>query len=393
MQAIVRQPSRSPVVPVSYRVNASFGGAEMIAPLAAEWQALCAEGPCDQPFFRPEWIEAYLHAFAADKTLVLLTVRRNGDLRAVLPLIEEHARLHGVPVRKLRSAANVHSCRFDVIHGATDRAAAVQVLWDWLKQQSNWDVIELADVPAGGAGEALAQAAAADGYRQGQWEKPGSRALQWASAADTTVEAAVQGVLRSGLRKSLRRERRRLEAQGALRLSCLPEYQAVPLEAFYQLERAGWKGAADTAIACAPSTRQFYDEVAQAATRYGYFSLYALWLNEHCLAQQYCLTYRGHCYLLKPTYDEQFSQYSPGGLLLEAVVRDLIARGFQRYDFLSPPSLWKDRWANVQQTQSSWYIFRRGFLGHALYAWQFQVALRARQIKRTIKPVKQGVIT
>ncbi|HEX4945520.1 MAG TPA: GNAT family N-acetyltransferase [Blastocatellia bacterium] len=388
MQAIVRQPVAPPAAPAPVVVEVFTGSADVIEPLAAEWRALCAEGACDQPFFRPEWIRTYLRAFAVDKTLLLVTVRRNGSLRAVLPLIEERASLHGLPVRKLRSAANVHSCRFDLIHGTTDRAAAIQAIWTWLKQQTTWDVIELEDVPEGGAGEALTQTAAADGYLHGRWEKPAGRALALPNAAGTTVQETVQKLLRSSLRKSLRRERRRLTAQGSLQLVCLNEYQAKPLEDFYQLERAGWKGKSDTAIACAASTRQFYDEVAQAATQHGYFTLYSLLLNDRPIAQQYCLTYHGCCYLLKPTYDEEFSQYSPGGLLLEDVVSDLVARGFRGYDFLSPPSFWKDRWANVQSAQSSWYIFcggRRRFIGQALYAWKFQVASRARQVKQQIQ--------
>src|SRR5262245_29330847 len=98
--------------------EALSGGVEIIERLAEEWRALCAEGPCDQPFFRPEWVAAYVHAFASEKKLLILTARVDGRLRAVLPLVEEWAFFHGLPVRMLRGASNAHSGRFDLVRGA-----------------------------------------------------------------------------------------------------------------------------------------------------------------------------------------------------------------------------------------------------------------------------------
>src|SRR5262245_18652163 len=69
--------------------EALSGGVEIIERLAEEWRALCAEGPCDQPFFRPEWIAAYVRAFAPEKKLLILTTRLDGRLRAVLPMVKE----------------------------------------------------------------------------------------------------------------------------------------------------------------------------------------------------------------------------------------------------------------------------------------------------------------
>lgn len=388
MQAILRQKFKKQTARRQFTVEAHTGGREVLAHLATEWQTLCAEGPCDQPFFRPEWIGAYLQAFAPDKKLVVVTARLNGKLRAVLPLIEERAFLHGLPVRKLRSPSNVHSCRFDLIHGATDDTEAIQGIWNWLKQKTNWDVIELEDVPEGGACEALMQCADNEKYRCGKWEKPASPYLAMPAVEPEKMDETLQLLLRSSLRKSLRKDRRKLEAQGPLQLVRLTDFQPAQLAAFYQLEAAGWKGKAGTAIACAAQTKHFYDQVASFTATGGEFSLYSLVQNGHAIAMQYCLTSKGFCYLLKPTYDEQFSQYSPGSLLMEDILRDLLARGFWECDFMSPPSEWKKQWANGQRTQSSCYIFRRGLLGQALHAWKFQIVLHARQLKQNYQAGK-----
>ena len=377
---VAKQKLEKQTAPAPLIVEEFTGGVELIERLAVEWRKLCAEGRCAQPFFQPEWIAAYLRAFAADNQLIVFTVRRQGKLRAVLPLIAETATLHGVPVRKLRSPSNVHSCRFDLVVGDEDEAETINALWQALHQRKNWDVIELLDVPEGGAGEELLRLATAEGHRGGQWGQPSGAYLVLPEAGN--VEVMLQELTSSKLRKSLRYYRRNLEQQGALRFSrCVLEDQQLR-ERFYQLESAGWKGAEGTAIACAAQTLQFYDEVAGAAANLGYYTIYSLALNERIIAMQFGLTYGGRFHLLKPAYDESFSEFSPGQLLTYEVLSDLLARGRTEYDFMSPPSEWKSRWAKAVRPQSHLYIFRRGLMGHALYAWKFHVMWQARQIKQ-----------
>ena len=377
---VAKQKLEKQTAPAPLIVEEFTGGVELIERLAVEWRKLCAEGRCAQPFFQPEWIAAYLRAFAADKQLIVFTVRRQGKLRAVLPLITETATLHGVPVRKLRSPSNVHSCRFDLVVGDEDEAETINALWQVLRQKKSWDVIELLDVPEGGASEKLLRLATAEGHRGGQWTQPSGAYLTLPEAGN--FEVMLQELTSSKLRKSLRYYRRNLEQQGALRFSrCALDDQQLR-ERFYQLESAGWKGAEGTAIACAAQTRQFYDEVAGAAAKLGYYTIYSLTLNQHTIAMQFGLNYGGRFHLLKPAYDENFSEYSPGQLLTYEVLGDLLARGRTEYDFMSPISEWKSRWAKAARAQSHLYIFRRGLMGYALHAWKFHVMWQARQIKQ-----------
>ncbi len=377
---VAKQKLEKHTAPSPLIVTELTGGVEVIERLAVEWRTLCSEGKCAQPFFQPEWIAAYLRAFATDKQLIVFTVRRHGELRAVLPLITEITTLHGIPVKKLRSPSNVHSCRFDLVVGDEDETETINVLWQVLRQKKNWDVMELLDVPEGGAGEELLRLAKAEGHHGGQWTQPPGASLTLPEAGN--VEAMLQTLTSSKLRKSLRYYRRNLEKQGVLRFSRSSVDDQEIRERFYELESAGWKGKEGTAIASAVETRKFYDEVARTAAKLGYYTIYSLALNQHTIAMQFGLNYGGRFHLLKPAYDENFSEYSPGQLLTYEVLCDLLARGRTEYDFMSPLSEWKSRWAKAVRPQSHIYIFRRGLMGHALHAWKFHVMLRARQIKQ-----------
>jgi CelD/BcsL family acetyltransferase involved in cellulose biosynthesis len=358
------------------------GGAEVIERLADEWRALCAEGPCDQPFYWPEWVATYLRAFAPERKVLLFTARVAGRLRAVLPLIQEWALFHGLPVRKLRSAANVHSCRYDLVHGAGDEVETVaRAVWQMLRQRRGWDVIQVCDVPQGGACESLLRAAESDGYPTGQWKQSPGPYITLPGDAKATLDQALAHT-GSKFRSSIRRKRRKLGEEGELRLRRITEALPAELELFYQLENAGWKGQHGTAIACDRQTRQFYDEVARRAAQVGYFLLYRLDCGERAVALQYGLSYGESFFLLKPTYDEHFRQASPGHVIMHEILRDMLARGQREFDFLMPVMEWKREWATGLRPHSICYIFARNHIGRALHAYRFRLLMAARQVKR-----------
>jgi CelD/BcsL family acetyltransferase involved in cellulose biosynthesis len=361
------------------------GGVESIDGLADEWRALCAEGPCDEPFYRPEWIAAYVRAFAPRARLRLLTARADGRLRAVLPLVAEWGSLHGLRLRKLRGAANVHSCRFDLVHGVDDAEGAAGAIWALLRCTPGWDALELRDVPCGGGAELLLAAAERDGYPVGRWElSPGPYVrLRATSESPDSAFAHVSPKLLG----DLRRQRRKLDAEagGPLRLTRIERADRNDLERFYDLERAGWKGTEGTAIASDPGTRAFYDLVADSAAQNGYLCLYVLSSGERTLAMHYGLAHNGCFYLLKPAYDEAYRSYSPGNLLVQEVIRDSVERGRHEVDLMTDSEVWKTRWSTDDRHFLDGYVFRRGIRGRAFHAWKFRAMHAARRFKHRLR--------
>jgi CelD/BcsL family acetyltransferase involved in cellulose biosynthesis len=363
------------------RAEVLRGRLDLIDRLADEWRALCDEGPSDQPFYGPEWIRAHVRAFAPGAELVVIAVRRDERLSAVLPLMRERTSFRGLPVTTLRSIGNEHSPRFDLIHGRDAESAAL-VVWRALRATPSWDVVELRDVPHGGALEHLSLAAAADGYPIGC--RASDRRPYIALPRDSTLDAILQRA-RPSFRHTLRRCMRRLEERGPVRLVHSETADAAALERFYALERAGWKGAAGTAIACDGSTRQFYDEVAQEAARLGRFSLYTLECGGRAVAIQYGLAQRGRYFALKSAYDEAFRPCSPGQLIMQEILRDLIARGFTELDLLGSAQEYKEQWAPEMRTHTCSYVFRPGLLGRLIHTARFRIRPAVDHVSRRLR--------
>jgi CelD/BcsL family acetyltransferase involved in cellulose biosynthesis len=343
------------------------GGLEIIEKLAEEWRDLCNEAVNDEPFYRPEWITAYVRAFAPRDTLVVLTARSNGRLVAVLPLAETRTWFDGLPATRLRGLANVHSCRFDMLRAAGPLGvAAVHSIWSCLKKLPGWNVMEFRYVPEGAALEQLQTAASADGFPVGSrelWRTPYVPTAGWDGTWDFWIRQTG-----SNFRHTIRRIMRKFDDEHRLRLYRVETADSASLERFYEVEASGWKGGEGTAIRSQAQTRQFYDEVARGAARFGYLALYFLEIEGRPAAAHFGLRYRDRYLVPKCAYDESFAKWAPGHLIVNGILRDCAESGLREFDFLGPVMEWKEKWTSESRAHLSLYIFNRGLYGSLLRA-------------------------
>ena len=59
----------------SVTAKVEVGGPELVRHLADRWERLCEEAG-SLPFYRPEWIAAYLKAFETESQVVLMKIGR-----------------------------------------------------------------------------------------------------------------------------------------------------------------------------------------------------------------------------------------------------------------------------------------------------------------------------
>ncbi|MFU8832482.1 MAG: GNAT family N-acetyltransferase [Wenzhouxiangella sp.] len=330
-----------------------------------EWNDLVSR-TTDPFFYRHEFFSTWLDHFAAGNKLFIMTLRdQRGRLSAVLPMLRTLSFLRGMPIRQLRSAANLHSGRYDLI--ADDPARAGPAMFRHLAGNSDWDALVLTDVPRGGRAGWLIEAALESGYPTGRWTATHSPYITLPASWNE-----LHGRLSPRFRANLRRRARRLASRGRVefrRVVDAPELVAAGM----QLELAGWKGRAGTAMAQDKATKNFYIALARQLVRHHCLTFWTLHLDDQLLAFQYGVEQQGCYALLKPVYNEEFSCYSPGQLLMAEVLRDAIARGLTCFDFLGDNMPWKQDWHPQLQAQEWLYVFRNNFYGHLLHAAKFRV--------------------
>jgi CelD/BcsL family acetyltransferase involved in cellulose biosynthesis len=331
-----------------------------------DWNRL-VETTSDEPFYRHEYILSWIDSFAPNSKLKILTGHdRQGRLVAALPLVAERGFLYGLPVRRLVSPTNVHSYRFDLI--AEDRRSAGRTFLRTLAADDTWDVIKITDVPEGGNAWDFYNAATEAGFPSGAWESQRSPFIPLPSSYDV-----LEARLSSKFKANLRRRRRRLEERGAVTVERVTGGLALEarLEDCFTLERSGWKGRKGTAAAQSKPTRGFYTGLAHRASRGDYLSLFFLKVGSKPIASQYGLTRRGVYSLVMTCYDEAYSEYSPGHLLLEDVMKRCVAGGLSEFDFLGCDLGWKLDWSPIVRSHHWFFIFRDNRLGRILKKAKF----------------------
>lgn len=343
--------------------------------LEAEWNAL-VHATRDEPFYRHEWFRIWLDSFAPNARLrVMLAHDENNRLVAALPLVEERNLMMGVPVRSLASASNDHTPRFDLL--AEDGVKAAEAFMEHLRRDGGWDVLHLNSVPPEGHAWRLYGTAVKDGNPTGTWQGDNSPYLDLPATHDE-----MQKRLDTKFKANLRRRHKKLAERGTVtveRVSGGPEL-AKYLEEGYAVESSGWKGRAHTAMSQDPQVARFYSELASFTAEEGSLALYFLRVDGKPVAFHYGLAYGSTYYLLKPGYDEDFKECSPGQLLMDEVVQSCIDGGLAGFDFLGPDMPWKRDWAD-QSRQHTWlYIFRDSLYGRFLHNHKFRWVPRAKQI-------------
>ncbi|HEX7623464.1 MAG TPA: GNAT family N-acetyltransferase [Anaeromyxobacteraceae bacterium] len=340
--------------------------------LRAEWDALLARGPVDEPFQRHAFIGAWVAAFAPEARLRVL-VARDADGRAtgMAPLLEERS----ARLLVLSSPSNDHSSRVEWILGdAPDRA--VRALWEHLRDRLRWDVLVLRDVPRHGPTSTLLEAAArGDRHPTGRWP---SLVTPYLALAGGPREAE----LSSKFLANLRRRMRKLAEQGAVSYRRIGGGADVEpfLSEFFALEAAGWKGRRGTAIARDPRTAAFYRGLARAGGAEGWLALRSLDLDGRPVAMHFGLLHRGVYSLPKPAYDEGLGACSPGQLLFREVLAECEAGHLRELDFLGPDMPWKREWKPAFRPHDWLYVYRPGMTGAVLHAVRHRLRPLAKEM-------------
>ncbi len=345
----------------SVTAKVEVGGPELVRHLADRWERLCEEAG-SLPFYRPEWIAAYLKAFETESQVVLMTASEADRLVAVLPMIRKRSRFAGVPIWKLAGAANIHSSQFDILQSPGEAGeAAIPAFWNLFKRMPSWNMLELPLLPGNGAGMKLIRHASKDGYRtmcvrfnEGpilRLQKDGNGRLTWLDGTSRHF--------RHELRRYAKILARETGQEPILVRRTDPDRKA--LEQFYELEASGWKGQEGSAIRCTPQTRTFYDQVARVAAEGGYFCLHSLETNNRMLAAAFSLETADGLYPLKIAHDESLHRGGPGQVMFHRILEECAARGITQLFFGGGSDPYKMKWTSDIFPNFNGYIFSPGF--------------------------------
>lgn len=277
--------------------------------LAAEWTAL-AEIASEPNAFAEHWfIAASLPHMAAGRDIRLMEVRRGQRLIGLLP-VEAHRGYARLPVRIVRNWSH------DQMFLLTPLVAAGE-------ETAFWTAILAALDEAAWAGNLLHLRALNEdgpvlrGLAEARHCEIAHREVRAFLQSDLEPEAYYERAVRQKKRKELRRLRNRLAEEGPVALRSLDDTAQVDnwCSLYLAMEKAGWKGAAGSALAGRPETEAFFRAAVRAAWDADKLQFLRLDVGETTIAMLVNFLTAPGSFSFKTVFDEAYARFSPGVLI------------------------------------------------------------------------------
>lgn len=186
---------------------------------------------------------------------------------------------------------------------------------------------------------------------------------------DHTICVRLAGVFKdywrmrpANLRRAVSRGLRKAGVAGfVVRLEHTMAHSDMPsaVARFGAIESAGWKGRRGTAVHADNEQGRFYVELMQKFAANGNASVYALYFNDLCVAMLLAIASPSMLVLLKTTYDEHLAMFSPGQLMLHALLeREFAEKRVQLIDCYTNVHVEQMAWATDDRWISHYMLFR-----------------------------------
>ena len=304
--------------------------AETLESYAAYWPPEDSSLVWPGPFGLPPWLSAWWAACGQGWTPYLLSIRVDGRLAGLAPLMRRgrEARMMGSPDLCDHMDFVVAPAQAEVFYRVLrDHLAA-----DGIERLTLWSVREDAS-----AMTALRPAAEEWGARV----RCEPRGYLSAMPLPGTWEDYLQR-LSGKERHETRRKLRRLEAAGRVAVRCVrtPDRLPAAMETFMQLFRAN---RADKAAFMTGPRPRFFRELTAGMAAAGLLRLYFLDLDDRPIAASLCFEHDETIYLYNNGYDDAYRALSPGLLGKVLTIRESIRAGRRAYDFLKGTEKYKQR--------------------------------------------------
>lgn len=280
----------------------------------AMWQVLAENAAEPNPFLEPWALIPALESHDAARRCDILAIERCDGLIGLIP-VSRHGLYYRYPIPHLRNWMHGNAFLGTPFVAAGQEDAFWTALLDWADERAGSALfLHLSHLDEDGTLLASLRGILAAQARPAAIVHREERALL---RSELGPEAYLEASMSGKKRKELRRQHRRLTEEGelAFRREVDDTGLAPWTDAFLALEKAGWKGANGSALACDPATESMFRKTLDGAAFAGKLERLSLWFDGQPIAMLANFLTPPGAFSYKTTYDESFARYSPGVLL------------------------------------------------------------------------------
>lgn len=329
--------------------------------LKAEWRDLTAMQPL-AIFLRWDSIQAWIKCFGQGMRPYFLKIVDGATTVGIVPLVAKTGKWRRLPVRQLTFCRNSHLPWGGLVAPCREEEIGAAV-WDYLRKQSDWDVLRLDLIPLTGSGVAFQRQAQDTGF-----PSFAMHSHQFYLQLDGTWESYLAGRSQN-FRRNIRRTGQKLEHMGPVTIEVADKPDAVTkaMDIFLEIDAQSWKKVSGEVIASQERLKRYYTQLAVNCAHEGRAWVVIGWAGNNAVSAMLCLRDERYAYGLKTSFiaELQTGTTSPGSFLLASCLQESWRRGLKRFYFLSGNPEW-GRWADQQEEFVSRVVFRSSWYGRCL---------------------------
>ena len=320
---------------------------------ASRWNALAQISPTHTIFQTYEFNCVASRIYGGDKGSLILCVFDKDKLIAIFPLM--FLTTGGGLILQFLAG---HRSDYGDILGVERRPEALELFWKYLlSRRQDWDLIHLGNVPL--------ESDLALHIRE---DKDLKRVTHRCSQDEAVCirfgdnEAYTKEVFH---KRRILEYRNHLKKNGHYEILHLTDTKDIEvyLEDFFAQHIERWQKTASPSLFLDAKNKEFYRAIVRELPT-GWVTLSVLKWKERLLGFHFGLSYGKRFIWYKPSFNLEFSRYSPGQVLLQEVMEYSRAKGFEEFDFGVGKEAYKNRFGNIISRNNSFKVFssRSGYL-------------------------------
>ncbi|MBF0485675.1 MAG: GNAT family N-acetyltransferase [Candidatus Omnitrophica bacterium] len=334
--------------------------------LKEEWDALVAAMEHPMPFFTHAWVRLWWDSFHEGRSLYIMTVRNEGRLKGILPLLRMRCRtLKVFSLPCFHSLTNGHSLACNFISAPGDLKEVLNAFKTHLVNNNHdWSMIVLGYIPT----DFTIPSEVSQCFNN-------SGMCSFLEPRDGAYYIDIQGdfetfycKLNASFRDNRKNIANRMARLGRVTFEVVKDYDQKAVQQFYDLEDTGWKREGAITIKSSAELARFYNNISQVFSGKHQFLLATLRVNGGAIASIYGIVFERTFYFLKlgVNYSNpEYKKFSPGQAILYELIRYCFEQKMKRFDFYGACYPFEAHWTKTINRRATVLIFnRRNFLAN-----------------------------
>ena len=347
--------------------------------LRNEWNALLASSRADCVFLTWEWLHTWWNHLGSNRELFIITVRQNGKLVAVAPLMVGRS-LGSITTLEFLGTGSIGSDYLDFIVDRAYGTAAIAALTDFINDRG-W-TLRLPSVREDSFAAAAAQRLRHSSWRVRNVEMQVCPYIDLAGRSWDDYLASLGPSHRYNFRRRLRNLQKEYDVRFERAVSKGECREALGHVVDLHLRRWELRGGSDGFHNAA--LLAFHREFSELAREEGWLRLRLLKLSGHVAGAFYGFRYRGTYLFYQSGFDESFVRQSVGLVMIGLTIQEAVEEGAVEYDMLHGDESYKFLWTSQVRPLYRIELYPPGVVGGMHRNSVVAVAATKRIVKRAL---------